>query len=152
MIIYFKKKRLNFRLFNGIASLVMGLISLLSDFQFFFVYAWPILGLLEIGTWYYQNKFQYLQIENNVLTKNSLFPKSIELSKITAIRKYRNSFLIESKEQNIKIYKDVISTDSLYQLTDLLNEIQVNHSKQHLTVLIFRVFTKYIFFVRKLKA
>ena len=106
----------------------MGLISLLSDFQFFFVYAWLILGLLEIGTWYYQNKFQYLQIENNVLTKNSLFPKSIELSKITAIRKYRNSFLIESKETNIKIYKDVISTDSLYQLTDLLNEIQVNNS------------------------
>ena len=128
MIIYFKKKRLNFRLFNGIASLVMGLISLLSDFQFFFVYAWLILGLLEIGTWYYQNKFQYLQIENNVLTKNSLFPKSIELSKITAIRKYRNSFLIESKEKNIKIYKDVISTGSLYQLTDLLNEIQVNNS------------------------
>ncbi len=128
MIIYFKKKRLNFRLFNGIASLVMGLISLLSDFQFFFVYAWLILGLLEIGTWYYQNKFQYLQIENNVLTKNSLFPKSIELSEITAIRKYRNSFLIESKEQNIKIYKDVISTDSLYQLTDLLNEIQINNS------------------------
>ena len=129
MIIYFKKKRLNFRLFNGIASLGMGLISILSDFQFFFVYAWLILGLLEIGTWYYQNKFQYLQIENNVLTKNSLFPKSIELSKITAIRKYRNSFLIESKEQNIKIYKDVISTDSLYQLTELLNEIQVRSSE-----------------------
>jgi hypothetical protein len=107
----------------------MGLISLLSDFQFFFVYAWLILGLLEIGTWYYQNKFQYLQIENNVITKNSLFPKSIELSKIIAIRKYRNSFLIESKEKNIKIYKDVISTDSLYQLTDLLNEIQVKSSE-----------------------
>jgi len=125
VIIYFKKKRLNFRLFNGIASLGMGLISILSDFQFFFVYSWLILGLLEIGTWYYQNKFQYLQIKNNVLTKNSLFPKSIELSEITAIRKYRNSFLIESKEQNIKIYKDVISTDSLYQLTDFLNQIKV---------------------------
>ena len=125
MIIYFKKKRLNFRLFNGIASLGMGFISILSDFQFFFVYAWLILGLLEIGTWYYQNKLQYLKIENNVLTENSLFPKSIELSEITAIRKYRNSFLIESKEQNIKIYKDVISTDSLYQLTELLNKIQV---------------------------
>ncbi|WP_079719599.1 hypothetical protein [Salegentibacter holothuriorum] len=107
----------------------MGLLSILSDFQFFFVYAWLILGILQIGTWYYQNKFQYLQIENNVLTKNSLFPKSIELSKITALRKYRNSFRIESKKQNIKIYKDVISTDSLYQLTDLLNEIQVNNSE-----------------------
>ncbi|SKB40567.1 hypothetical protein SAMN05660776_1010 [Salegentibacter holothuriorum] len=129
MIIYFKKKRLNSRLFNGIASIIMGLLSILSDFQFFFVYAWLILGILQIGTWYYQNKFQYLQIENNVLTKNSLFPKSIELSKITALRKYRNSFRIESKKQNIKIYKDVISTDSLYQLTDLLNEIQVNNSE-----------------------
>jgi len=125
VIIYFKKKRLNFRLFNGIASLLMGLISLLSDFGFFFVYAWLILGLLEIGTWNYQYKYQYLQIENNVLTKNSLFPKSIELSEITAIRKYRNSFLIESKEQNIKIYKEVIATDSLYQLTDFLNQIKV---------------------------
>ena len=131
MTIHYKSKNLKFQLLYGITSAILGIVGIILDSKPLLTYPWLILSILQIGTWYYQNKFQYLQIENNVLTKNSLFPKSIELSKITAIRKYRNSFLIESKEKNIKIYKDVISTASLYQLTDLLNEIQLNRSEEH---------------------
>ncbi|MBZ9631305.1 hypothetical protein LB465_10990 [Salegentibacter sp. LM13S] len=123
MTIHYQKKRLEYKLLYGIVSVSFGTISFIIGSEPLFIYPWLILGFLEIGTWYYERKYHYLQINNNILTKNSLFPKSIDLTELNAIRKYRSTFVLESQEQNIKIHKDLIATDSLNQLTDLLNEI-----------------------------
>jgi uncharacterized membrane protein YbaN (DUF454 family) len=123
--IYYEKKRLKFQLVYGILSAILGIVGIILDSKPLITYPWLILGILQIGTWYYQNKYQYLHIKNKALTKNSLFSKSVNLNELSAIRKYKNSFVLESKGQSIKIYKDVIAADSLYKLTDLLNEIQL---------------------------
>jgi hypothetical protein len=121
--IYYPQKRLKYKLLYGIVSVIIGTIAFLIDSAAIFIYPWLILGFLEIGTWYYENKYHYLQINNNILTKNSLFPKSIDLTKLSAIRKYKNSFILESEDQNIKIHKGLIASQSLNQLNNLLNEI-----------------------------
>jgi len=123
--IYYKKKNLKFQLFYGILSAVIGVIGMFLEAKPLMTYPWLVLGILQIGTSYYQYKYQYLKIENNILTKNSLISKSIDLRELTAIRKFRNSFVLESKDQEIRIYKHLIATDSLYKLTDLLNELQI---------------------------
>jgi len=125
MIIYYKRKNLNAQLIYGIISLLFGITGFISDTKSFFIIAWLLLGLVQIGTWYYKQKYQYLNIEENRLTKNALFPKSVAFNELSAIRKYKNSFLLESKNQSIRIHKDIIATDSFYKLTDLLNKIEL---------------------------
>jgi len=123
--IYYRKKRLKFQLFFGVLSVIIGLVGIIIGSESLFIYPWLILGLLELGTWYYENKYQYLKIDNNILTKNSLFSKSIDLTQLSAIRKYKSTLVLESKDQSIKIYKDMIALESLTQLTDLFNEIEL---------------------------
>ncbi|PRX49633.1 hypothetical protein [Salegentibacter salegens] len=125
MTIYYQKKRLKYRLLYGIVSVIIGSSSFIIGSEAIFIYPWLILGFLEIGTWYYEHKFHYLQIDNNILTKNSLFPKSIDLTQLSAIRKYKSTFVLESGDVDIKIHKDLIASHSLNQLTDLLSEIQL---------------------------
>jgi hypothetical protein len=81
--------------------------------------------LLQLATWYYEKKHQYLYIDGNTITKNSIFPKSVKLNELTAIWKLRSSFRLEAKNSKIKINKDLIDDESLYKLTDLLNQIKL---------------------------
>ncbi|PKD20211.1 hypothetical protein APR41_14610 [Salegentibacter salinarum] len=125
MIIYYPQKRLKYKLLYGIVSVIIGSFAFIIDSEPIFIYPWVILGFLEIGTWYYEKKYHYLHIDHNILTKNSLFPKSIDLRQVTAIRKNRNSFVLESEGKNIRIHKGLVASQSLNQLTDLLDEIQL---------------------------
>ena len=125
MIIYYQKKKLNYQLYSGIGFLISGIaIVLLNNFSLIY-YTWVLLGLLQLGTWYYKKKHQYLHISEGRLTKNSLFPKSIKLNELTAIWKFKSSFTIETRQTKIKIDKDQMEDESLYKLTDLLNQIEL---------------------------
>jgi len=129
VIIYYQKKKLNYKLYTGIGFLIIGIaIVLLNNFHLIY-YAWPLLGLLQLATWYYEKKHQYLYITDNTLTKNSLFPKTINLNELTAIWKLRSSFTLETKNTKIKIDKDLIEDESLYKLTDFLNQIELKTQK-----------------------
>lgn len=125
MTIYYRKRRLKLQLYFGVLSVFIGLLGIIIGSESLFIYPWLILGLLELGTWYYEKKYHYLKIDNNILTKNSLFSKSIDLTQLSAIRKYKSTLVLESKDQSIKIYKDMIAPESLTQLTDLLDEIDL---------------------------
>jgi uncharacterized membrane-anchored protein len=75
MIIYYKRKNLNAQLIYGIISLLFGITGFISDTKSFFIIAWLLLGLVQIGTWYYKQKYQYLNIEENELPKTLFFQK-----------------------------------------------------------------------------
>ena len=125
MIIYYQKKKLNYQLYSGIGFLIIGIaIVLLNNFSLIY-YTWILLGLLQLGTWYYKKKHQYLYITEDSLTKNSLFPKSIKLNELTAIWKFKSSFTLETRQARIKIDKDLMEDESLYKLTDFLNQIEL---------------------------
>lgn len=125
MTIYYPKQRLKYKLLYGIVSIIIGSSAFIIGSEPIFIYPWLILGLLEIGTWFYEHKYHYLQINNNILTKNSLFPKSIDLTQLKAMRNYKGSFVLESEDQNIRIHKGLVAPQSLNELTDILNEIQL---------------------------
>ena len=125
MIIYYQKKKLNYQLYSGIGFLIFGIaIVLLNNFSLIY-YTWVLLGLLQLGTWYFKKKHQYLYITEDSLTKNSLFPKSIKLTELTAIWKFKSSFTLETRQAKLKIDKDQMEDESLYKLTDFLNQIEL---------------------------
>jgi hypothetical protein len=125
VIIYYQKKKLNYQLYSGIGFLIIGIaIVLLNNFSLIY-YTWVLLGLLQLGTWYFKKKHQYLYITEGRLTKNSLFPKSIKLNELTAIWKFKSSFTLETRQAKIKIDKDLMENESLYKLTDFLNQIEL---------------------------
>jgi len=129
VIIYYQKKKLNYQLYSGIGFLISGIaLVFLNNFSLIY-YSWVLLGLLQLGTWYYKKKHQYLYITDGTLTKNSFFPKSIKLTELTAIWKFKSSFTLETSEAKIKIDKDQMEDESLYKLTDFLNQIELKPQK-----------------------
>jgi hypothetical protein len=70
------------------------------------------------------NRFKN-QTASKTFPKNSIFPKSVKLNELTAIWKLRSSFRLEAKNSKIKINKDLIDDESLYKLTDLLDQIKL---------------------------
>ncbi|PKD20209.1 hypothetical protein APR41_14600 [Salegentibacter salinarum] len=125
MIIYYKKKRLKYQLISGLAILVFGISILILDTSTGIYSIWILFGLLQIGTWFYQRKYQYLYIDEESLTKNALSPSSIKFSELKAIWKYKNSFTLETNTTKIKIDKDLMEDESLYKLTDFINQIEL---------------------------
>lgn len=125
MTINFRKNRVKFRGNYAGLCIIIGIIAILFNSEPIFIYPWLILGFLEICIWYYEYKYHYLQIQDNILTINSFVSKSIDLTQIKAIKKYKSIFVLESEKQRIKIHKSMIDTESLHQLSQFLNKIQL---------------------------
>ena len=110
----------------GILMTGLGLFLIfMSETRSVFHFVWLLFGALQIGTAWYYKKFPYLSIENNQLTRHSIFPKTIEVDEIRKVRKFVNSYKIETSEKTLTINKNVIEPESLYRLTDYLNARQL---------------------------
>lgn len=83
MKIRYTKKRLNHYLIFGILWLVLGTIALVYNADNIFNYGYLIIGTLYLGTCAFQNKYQYLLIENGIIAKNRIVPTRIRLDAIT---------------------------------------------------------------------
>jgi hypothetical protein len=65
-------------------------------------------------------KKQYLKIESGVLTKNSLFPKKINLSDIIQIKKFAGDLTLFTATDKLVINIDWVDKDSFKELELLL--------------------------------
>lgn len=72
MKIRFKKKRLKLSLIFEILFFILGTIAVISDSNNIFNYGYLIIGILYIGTYFFENNKQYLTIENGIISKKSL--------------------------------------------------------------------------------
>lgn len=107
----------------------VGLFAVYTDSLSFFSYLWIVLGGLQTGTALYEMKNQYLTIENNKITKHSIIPKSIKISEIMKVRKFVNSYRIETQQKTLLIDKGIIENDSLFQLEDFFNNMNLEVKK-----------------------
>ena len=125
MKIKYVEKSLKFNLVYGLFMIVIGIFAVANDSNSFFNYPWLIIGALQIGTYFYNKKFQYLTIENNRLTKHSIFPKVIELNEIRKVRKFVNSYKIETDKTTLRISKNIIEKESLYKLNQVFENLNL---------------------------
>ena len=125
MKINYIKNRYNYNLAFGLLMIILGLFTIYDNMRSFYHYLWILLGALQLGTAFYERKNQYLTIENNKLTKHSIFPKTMEMNDIRKIRKFVNSYKIETSEKTLKINKNIIEPESLYRLDDYFKSLKL---------------------------
>lgn len=122
--IKYPKGRLQNNIGYGIVMIGVGLFAVYINSSSIFSYLWIVVGFLQLGTSLYQKKNQYITIEEDRLIKHSLIPKTIEVSKIQRIRKFVNSYRIETAEGSIRIEKDFIEEESLQDLQKFLDRLK----------------------------
>lgn len=127
--IRYPKSRIQNNLGYGIIMIGVGLFAIYINSSSIFSYLWVFIGIIQLCTSLYQRKHQYLTIEQDKIVKHSLIPKSIALSEIKRIRKYVNSYKIESQNTSIRIEKDFIESDSLYKLNHFFDSLDLKVEK-----------------------
>ncbi|GGW95501.1 hypothetical protein GCM10008086_25730 [Salegentibacter mishustinae] len=70
-------------------------------------------------------KHQYLTIDNNTLTKHFPIPKKININEIKKVRKFKNSYKVETNKGRITIFKDLVEKDSLRNLDHFFNGLNL---------------------------
>ena len=129
MKIKYEARTLKYKLIYGLIMIIFGTIMIImglveDKFKWTSV-GWVVMGILQTGMTLYEKKNQYLTIKGNKLTRHSIIPRTIEIDKIKKVRKFVNSYKIETSDKILTIDKGVIENESLYQLTDYLNTLKL---------------------------
>lgn len=125
MKIRFKKKRLRTYLILGVIWLALGTTSIIMNPDNFWSYGFIALGILHLGTYIFENKNQYLKIENGVITKQRLIPKKISLNEIKRIKKFAGDYILTTDSSELRINTHIVEEESLKQLDSLLQGINI---------------------------
>lgn len=125
MEIKYAEKKVRDSFLSGLLFIGIGLTTLIWSDTLTIRYFWVFFGILQLATaWYFKNN-PYLTIDGEKLTKNALPSKSVEIEKIIKVRKFVNSYKIETSDKTLKIEKNVMEPESLYRLTDFLDSLEL---------------------------
>lgn len=84
-----------------------------------------VIGILYIGTYFFENKKQYLTIENGIISKNHLIPKKIKRIKIKRIKKFAGEYILKTDETELTINTELIEEKSLAELNTVLENLNL---------------------------
>lgn len=125
----YRKERLRNNLKMGIFFVSIGIILILFSFvikntksiSFLSIGVGEILaGISMFIIYYFENKRQYLTLKNEILIKNTLFPKKIKLSEIKTIREFANNLKLITHNTEFIINTQIIEPNSLKALKAIL--------------------------------
>lgn len=108
----------------GLTMIGLGIFAVYINSSSIFSYLWIFLGILQAGTSYYRQTYQYLTIKEDKLIRHSIIPKRIAVADIKRVKKYVNSYKIETHNQSMRIEKDFIDRESLQRLNLFLERLQ----------------------------
>jgi len=127
-----KIKYSNTRLFS---SLLLGsLFSIWGGLKFFeeaasyFNYFQMILGLMMVGNFFFARHYQYLQIVNGLLTKNSFRRKSIQLKNVCQIQSFPGKIKLFTSEEHLNINTELIEDHSRNELLKVLGSLEIENN------------------------
>lgn len=82
--------------------------------------------IFHLAQYIYENKKQYLTIENGTISKNLLFQtKKMNLNEITQIKKFAGDYILKSKLEELTITTQIIDADSLVDLNAALEQLEL---------------------------
>jgi len=130
--IKFKRKRLIAHFVLGILWIVIGTLSILTDDKIRWSdYVFLVIGVLYVGHYLYDQKNQYLIIENGTIQQNSLygFRKKLNLDDINWIKKFAGDYTLKTEQKELKINTELIDKNSLSELNKILAELNLPPEK-----------------------
>ncbi len=123
----YKKKKLYTNLIIGILWVVIGVASLLfnedsnwTDYGFF------SFGLVYIGFFLFNCKFQYITVKNGIIQENGLFGKKLQIEKITSFKKFAGDYILKAGNKELHIKSELIDPSSLEELQEFINGLKLN--------------------------
>lgn len=135
MKIKYTKERLRSNYRFGLYFIILGTIlniifnfsiDFFNGFQFYSIGLGLIFaGFFSLGVYYYEKKKQYLNIENGILKKNTLFPKSINLRDVIVFKRFAGDYILKTKEKKVTIDTQQIDSDSLVELISELKKFNL---------------------------
>ena len=129
MKIRYKKKRLRLTLILAIFWLVLGVGPLLlKETIKWYEFGFLIVSVLYFAGYFYMIRNQYLRIEHGFIKKCSLFSKKIKLSEVKQIWKHSDYYILSTKKSELKIEFEHIDNESLDNLNEVLNNLNLNNN------------------------
>ena len=98
MKIRYPKRRLKYNLIFGSLFSIFGITAFIIDPDNFVNFGYLIIGLLYLGLYFFENSKQYLTIENGIITKHNLRPKSLKLDEIIHIKNFAGDYVLKTKQ------------------------------------------------------
>ena len=126
MKVRYPKSRIQNNFIYGLVMVAVGFFAVYINSSSIFSYLWILIGLLQTGTAYYQKSRQYLTIEDDKLIKHSIIPQTIQISEIKRVRKFVNSYRIETGNGCIRIEKSFIEEESIKDLNRFFDTLKPN--------------------------
>ena len=83
------------------------------------------MGFLYFGTYIFENKKQYLTIENGTISRNGLITKKINLTDIIIIKKFAGDYILKTDKTDFKINTQIIEKESLIDLNNELEKLNL---------------------------
>lgn len=108
----------------GVLMVAVGLFAVYINKESAFSYLWIVMGLLQAATAWYKMRYQYLSVEKGRLVKHSFIPKSVPLSEIKKVRRFKNTYRIETENSSMYIDKEFMEHDSLSRLNRFFDTIK----------------------------
>ena len=126
MKIHYKKKRLKHAIIFGGIWLILGTLALIFNPDNIFSYGYIIMGFLYFGTYIFENRIQYLTIENGTISRNSLISKKINLTDIIRIKKFAGDYILKTDNTEFRINTQIIEKESLIALDTELQKLNLD--------------------------
>ena len=88
---------------------------------------WFILGLLQITCYLLERRNQYITITKDEISRFTLFfSRTIEISEIKKIIRFRYSYRFETESKKLDIDKEVINKDSIDDLDKFIEKLNLH--------------------------
>lgn len=126
MKIHYKKKRLKNAIIFGGTWLILGILAIIFNPDNIFSYGYIIMGFLYFGTYIFENRIQYLTIENGTISRNSLISKKINLTDIIRIKKFAGDYILKTDNTEFRINTQIIEKESLIALDTELQKLNLD--------------------------
>ena len=129
MKIRYSKKRLYSSVILGGVFATFGVLQLLNKPETPWLYYLQLFfGLFAVGSYFYERHFQYLNIEDETLTKKTLRRKTIPLNGVTKIQSFPGRIKLYTSEEKISINTELIADDSLNDLFRILGALEFENN------------------------
>ena len=125
MIIPYNRKIVRKELILGSVFFILGVAFIWSEPDSIFRYGLVLLGLLHLISGFYQLRNPYLKVENGILTRVGLLPKTIKLSEVEKTRKFAGDYTLFSKGKKLKINSELVNSHQKTELTNFILSLNI---------------------------
>jgi|GEM_PF-797375 len=131
-IIKYKRWRLLGDLLLGIAWALFFVIGFITNHEHpdWYYYFHILLSLIYLGKFLYESHYQYLIIDDEIITKPNLFhTQKIKISDIERIKTFAGDITICGKDMEIGIAKNIVDQESFKNLKIILEELEIEDNQ-----------------------